>query len=145
MKATYLFLGIALVVAMSSCSNKQKKAEQTTETTEEVVVVDETPAHIGTFEGTLPCADCPGIKTVLIINADSTYSFTSEYLEKEDGLFEQSGVYSLVNNGEVLELVTPSTGEKIYFRIVADGVAVSDAEGTVNEGERAQDYVLTKK
>lgn len=27
----------------------------------------------GTYEGTLPAADCPGIKTVLTLNADSTY------------------------------------------------------------------------
>lgn len=27
----------------------------------------------GTYEGVLPAADCPGIKTVLTINADSTY------------------------------------------------------------------------
>ena len=145
MKAIYLLLSVALVVAMSSCTNKQKQAEQATETTEEVVTVNETPAYVGTFEGTLPCADCDGIKTVLTINEDTTYSLSSEYLGKKDGLFEQSGVYSLVMDGQVLELVTPSTGDKIYYRIVDNGVAVSDAEGTVNEGERAQDYVLTKK
>ena len=143
MKAIYLLLSVALVVAMSSCANKQKQAEQTTET--ETVVVEETPAYVGVFEGTLPCADCDGIKTVLTINDDTTYSLSSEYLGKKDGLFEQSGVYSLVKDGQVLELVTPSTGDKIYYRIVDNGVAVSDAEGTVNEGERAQDYVLTKK
>lgn len=145
MKAIYLLLSVALVVAMSSCTNKQKQAEQATETTEEVVTVNEAPAYVGTFEGTLPCADCGGIKTVLTINEDTTYSLSSEYLGKKDGLFEQSGVYSLVMDGQVLELVTPSTGDKIYYRIVANGVAVSDAEGTVNEGELAQDYVLTKK
>ena len=26
----------------------------------------------GTYEGTLPAADCPGIKTVLTLNSDST-------------------------------------------------------------------------
>ncbi len=143
-KAIYLVLSVALAATLSNCTNKQKQAEQTTEP-EVVVVEDETPAYVGVYEGTLPCADCPGIKTVLTINADSTYRLTSEYLEKEDGFFEQQATYSLIHNGEVIEFFTPSTGEKFYYRILDGALAVSDEKGTVNEGERAEDYILKKK
>jgi uncharacterized lipoprotein NlpE involved in copper resistance len=34
---------------------------------------------VGTYEGTLPAADCPGIKTVLTLNADSTYQYSADY------------------------------------------------------------------
>lgn len=143
-KAIYLVLSVALAATLSNCTNKQKQAEQTTEP-EVVIVEDETPAYVGVYEGTLPCADCPGIKTVLTINADSTYRLTSEYLEKEDGFFEQQATYSLIHNGEVIEFFTPSTGEKFYYRILDGALAVSDEKGTVNEGEHAADYILQKK
>ncbi len=36
----------------------------------------------GTFYGTLPCADCPGIRYELTLNDDGTYVEQTEYLEK---------------------------------------------------------------
>lgn len=36
----------------------------------------------GTFEGTLPCADCPGIDTSLELRADGSYAITERYQER---------------------------------------------------------------
>lgn len=98
----------------------------------------------GTYEGTLPAADCEGIETLLTINSDSTYTLQSEYIGVDDGKFLVSGVYNLID-GELLELITPSSGDKTYYKIVADGVMLSDSLGTENQGELAKHYVLKKK
>jgi hypothetical protein len=37
----------------------------------------------GTFEGTLPCADCPGIQTFITINSDGTFHMEETYLESD--------------------------------------------------------------
>ena len=37
----------------------------------------------GTFEGTLPCADCPGIQTLITINSDGTFHMEETYLESD--------------------------------------------------------------
>ena len=37
----------------------------------------------GTYEGTLPCADCPGIKTTITLKDDNTYTISEEYLERK--------------------------------------------------------------
>lgn len=142
-KLNILLFGV-IAMAMLSCTNAKQKQENET-VTPEVTTTEVAQNFHGVYEGTLPCADCPGIKTVLTINADSTYRLTSEYLEKEDGLFEQQATYTLIHNGEVIEFFTPSTGEKFYYRILDGALAVSDQNGTINEGERAEDYILKKK
>lgn len=38
----------------------------------------------GTYEGTLPCADCEGIRTSLTLDAGGTYTLQREYLGKAD-------------------------------------------------------------
>jgi len=35
----------------------------------------------GTYEGTLPCADCPGLQTLITFNSDSTFHMEETYLE----------------------------------------------------------------
>src|SRR5215831_11048242 len=36
----------------------------------------------GTYEGTLPCADCPGIRTKVQLRMDGRFTLTQEYLER---------------------------------------------------------------
>ncbi|MDD7438017.1 MAG: copper resistance protein NlpE, partial [Bacteroidales bacterium] len=89
-----------------------------------------------------PCADCEGILTKLTIREDTTYDLSSEYLGKKDGKFEVSGVYEL--NGDVLTLITPSSGEKTYYKVLEGSVALVDSTGVLNTGELASQYILTK-
>ena len=35
------------------------------------------------YEGVLPCADCPGIKTRLILNPDGRYELSTQYLDRQ--------------------------------------------------------------
>ncbi len=37
----------------------------------------------GTYEGTLPCADCPGLQTLITINSDGTFHMEETYLESD--------------------------------------------------------------
>lgn len=98
----------------------------------------------GTYEGTLPAADCPGIKTVLTIHADSTYQLTQDYLERKDGHDEASGVLRVLD-GKVLVLERPSSGEQTYYKVKDDQhVVMTDSLGNEPEGKTAKLYVLTK-
>ena len=95
----------------------------------------------GTFEGTLPAASSEGIRTSLTVNADSTYSYKQEYIGEKDANFETSGVYHLIGK-DLIELVTPSSREKTYYKRVETGYMLSDSLGTVNQGELAKHYIL---
>lgn len=143
MNAKFLLMG-TLVVALAGCKGSATKNSTQAKTTEAATeVATKANDFYGTYEGTLPCADCEGIKTTLTVNADSTYYLKSEYLGVKDGIFETNGVYNLLNN-DLLELITPSSGEKTYYKILENSVMLSDEKGTINEGELAEYYVLKK-
>lgn len=145
MKRIMLVMGIALL--MTACGNKKVPSTTNVDSTA-VAQTDSVAAdtsYCGIYRGTLPAADCPGIKTVLTISSDSTYNLSSEYIGKKDGSFVTSGVYH-VKDGKLIELVTPSSGEKTYYKVKdARSVIMTDSLGTEPEGETAKLYVLTKE
>ena len=83
----------------------------------------------GTYEATIPCADCPGIKTTLTLNKDNTFKITEEYLERnvknEDG-----GSFSWDSSGSVITLNGKDTkykykvGENRLFQLNMDGTPI---------------------
>lgn len=147
MKKSLLILAVAALVATASCTDKKASANvEDNDSTSVAVVVNEIDlANVaGTYEGTLPAADCPGIKMVLTINADSTYQITQDYIDRKDGHDEASGVF-VVLDSNVLMLVRPSSGEHTFYK-VKDGnsIVLTDSLGNEAEGESAELYVLKK-
>lgn len=96
----------------------------------------------GTYEGTLPCADCPGIKMELKINSDETYSLYQELLDTdmkgtENGTFawdEASGLIVLKNND----------GREDLYQLEGNQIFRLDPDGNKVEGEQASQYILKK-
>ena len=87
-------------------------------------------AFAGTFAGTVPCADCPGIDTRLDIAADGTFTLSETYQER-DTAFETRGTWTLDADGTRL-LLDPDTkdGTDRHFGIVSkDEIRMLDAEG----------------
>jgi hypothetical protein len=41
------------------------------------------PKLSGTYEGILPCADCPGLQTLITFNSDGTFYMEETYLESD--------------------------------------------------------------
>ena len=147
-----IYLAMATAVALTASCNGKKTAQadaandstSVTDTTAAGENVD-LAAVAGTYEGTLPAADCPGIKTVLTINADSTYELKQDYIERKDGHDEASGVLQVLN-GNVLMLVRPSSGEHTFYKVKdSKSIVMTDSLGNEAEGEMAKLYVLTKK
>ena len=99
----------------------------------------------GTYEGTFPAADGPGIKTVLTIKADSTYQLEQDYMARKDGHDEASGVFKVLD-GNVLMLVRPSSGEHTFYKVKDDNnIIMTDSVGNEPEGETAKFYELKKR
>lgn len=150
-----LVLTAAVIAALSVASCNSKKAgqngnDENASYTEDSALVEKDgsvklPAVEGTYEGTLPAADCPGIKTVLTLKADSTYQFTSDYIDRKDGHDEFSGIYKMLANGVVM-ITRPSSGENSFYKVKDEhSLIMTDSLGNEPEGEIAKHYVLTKK
>ncbi len=144
-----MYLAVIAAAMMVSCNGKKTAQDETTN--DSISVADSVSADVdlaavaGTYEGTLPAADCPGIKTVLTINADSTYQLQQDYIDRKDGHDEASGVLQVLD-GNVMMLVRPSSGEHTFYKVKDDkSIVMTDSLGNEPEGETAKLYVLTKK
>lgn len=141
------FLGIAALALLTvSCNGGKSESTSASDSTNVVTTSQDSLPNTfaGLYKGILPAADCEGINTTLQINADSTYDLRSEYIGKKDGVFEQSGVYTIKDN-KLVVLKTPSSGELIYYVQVENGLMLSDSLATVNQGELAEHYILKKQ
>lgn len=144
-----MYLAVIAAAMMVSCNGKKTAQDETTN--DSVSVADSVSADVdlaavaGTYEGTLPAADCPRIKTVLTINADSTYQLQQDYIDRKDGHDEASGVLQVLD-GNVMMLVRPSSGEHSFYKVKdSKSIVMTDSLGNEPEGETAKLYVLTKK
>lgn len=149
MKNKFMYLAVIAAAMMVSCNGKKTAQDETTN--DSISVADSVSADVdlaavaGTYEGTLPVADCPGIKTVLTINADSTYQLQQDYIDRKDGHDEASGVLQVLD-GNVMMLVRPSSGEHSFYKVKdSKSIVMTDSLGNEPEGETAKLYVLTKK
>lgn len=152
MKRKLIVLTVGALAVLSSCTEKKTTANATDKDSTSVVDTTATDdnyvdlaAVSGTYEGTLPAADCPGIKTVLTIKADSTYQLQQDYIDKKNGHDEASGVFKVLD-GKRLILVRPSSGEQTYYKVKDNNsIVMTDSLGVEPEGETAKLYVLKKK
>lgn len=141
MKKLSILLFAVLAIALMSCTNaKQKNAETTG--APDMHTSEMALDYHGVYEGTLPCADCEGIKTQLTINDDNTFVLKSEYLGKEGGKFEGKGTYS-IEDGEIL-VTQDQDGDQLYYKLQEGSLAQLDADKRLIEGELASYYILAK-
>ncbi len=98
----------------------------------------------GTYEGTLPCADCEGIETTLALNDDLTYQMNTNYLGRNDALEEEtSGTFSWDENGAVITLENKAEAEN-SFKIGEGRIWALDSNGDMITGDLANHYILKK-
>jgi len=86
----------------------------------------------GTYRGTLPCADCPGIKTEITLLADGSYRLGSFYQERSQVAKRDSGSFSWNADGNRILLNNDSSwqflvGENRLFKLDLNGVRISGA------------------
>ena len=94
----------------------------------------------GTYVGTLPCADCEGIRTSLTIRADQTYTLVSDYLGREEYRFEEKGQFAWIKEGEVIEL--RGDDQRSLYRVGKNTLTMLNSDGETATGPMAEMYYL---
>lgn len=147
MKKNLFYVGtVMLAAAMLACTGGKNKPQANADSTknETVDTANTAASYLGTYKGTLPAADCPGIETQLTVNADSTYELLSHNINSKD-TDQVCGVYHMLK-GNVLQLVRPSSGELTYYKVKGNNsVILTDSLGNEPESETAALYVLKKQ
>lgn len=101
----------------------------------------------GTYEGVLPCADCEGVETVLVIESDGSYELTSNYLtqKSDETEFKDRGMIKWDESGSNVTLISTLDTERRQFKVGENQLFYLDEEGNVIEGELAENYILRKQ
>lgn len=127
---------IALALLVGACQTKKTASNQADSAHNSQNSLD----WIGTYQGTLPCADCPGIRYVLTLKDNNSYQLKTQYLERGDSVFTESGTFTWDKNGNQITLA--DRGEK--FQVGENRLFHLDMEGNRITGNLAEHYILTK-
>ena len=150
MKKVFGFLITALLV-FTACKDhstgkeslndslENKKQEQ--QVTSSVTITN--TSWPGTYAATLPCADCPGIKTELTLMADNTYELKEEYLERKVDAIKNQGNFTWMPDSAGIELQGIKNGG-YKFLMQNKQLVMLGADGKAVEGKMAELFILKK-
>lgn len=142
-----------LILACSSmlfiaCGSKSKTNVNTT-VDSAAIVTDTIDMHnaenaldyLGTYKGVFPAADCPGIETILTINANKTFNQHYSYIDRNTTL-DEKGTYTLKGN---LLTLKEDGGSISYYKVEENKVRKLNADKEEITGELADYFILTKQ
>ncbi len=154
MHTTLYSLAIALLL-MVSCQGNTEPARQTKSEKEDKKANEAqmTPDmhnakialdYYGFYEGTLPCADCQGIKTEISLLPDQQYEKTSFYIGTDNTRhFMRAGRFKWKEDGNTI-ILNSSNGPNLYF-VSENALFKLDKDGNRITGDLADKYILKKR
>ena len=95
----------------------------------------------GEYVGTLPCADCEGIKYSVVLQKDGNFALEQEYLGKET-VYQDEGFYKWDASGNVLHL--NSNVSPLVLKVEENRLKVLDQQGKEITGNLKDKYILKK-
>ncbi len=95
----------------------------------------------GSYVGVIPCADCDGIQTEVILNADGSYQLSQQYLGKSADAFVSQGPFSWSDSGSIVLL---ESAQPVQFFVGENQLFMLDQQGNRITGDLAARYRLQK-
>ena len=143
---------LAVCLLFVSCKKEIKKVEIKSDSIVEVSVdtlsiSDNSQNSLdwpGTYKGITPCADCEGIETEIVLNADLTFTLKTKYLGKGDGkIFQETGSFVWDKTGGIITL-EGLKGRPSQYKVGENRLIQLDMEGKIITGDLADKFVLRK-
>lgn len=135
-KGLIQFAAVALLsVGLAACNNKNKQNGE-----QDVLPTD----YLCLFQGTLPCADCPGIETKVTFMPDSTAAITRLYLDSDGTSETEYGTWSYQDSTFVVKTSSNDSvpvQETLSFKVLPDEQIALIGEDNIVKSEN----VLLKK
>ncbi len=98
----------------------------------------------GTYKGVMPCADCEGIETEIMLHADSSYMIATKYAGKKDKAEVKGDGKFVWVDGSHIQLQGIKNEASTYF-VSENKITQMDMAGKKIEGASAEKYILTKQ
>jgi copper homeostasis protein (lipoprotein) len=97
----------------------------------------------GMYKGVVPCDDCEGIETTLILEEDLSYHLRRELLGKDTAVEDVHGKFAFNTEGSVILLAGIAQDHNKYL-VGETMVAQLDEDGKIITGTLAEKYELRK-
>lgn len=100
----------------------------------------------GIYTGTVPCADCEGIKTMVQLHKDKTYVVKTKYLGESDEVFTSTGTFTWNEAGSKITMEAAGKDDRSQMYQVGENVLFHlDNEGNRITGDLSSSYMLQKQ
>ena len=136
-----LLFFITLTMAFAACNNNNKTArEQQDSIRIHQTAPGQTTKLAGTYQGTLPCADCPGIDYQISLYDDHTYSELTAYQGRGENIATvETGTWRAVNDSIAM---LEKKNDSVSFVAAENKLILLDKAGKRIEGMLASNYIL---
>jgi heat shock protein HslJ len=146
-KLFLLVTSIGILSTSISCKNIEKMSLENEKQVVAVSLEHSSQTALdwsGNYEGTLPCADCEGIRTLLVLNKDQTFILKTQYLGKVKTPFESKGSIIWSADGNIITLKS-TNNYNIRYQVGENKLWQLDQNGEKISGELADHYILNKQ
>ncbi|HRP54557.1 copper resistance protein NlpE N-terminal domain-containing protein [Agriterribacter sp.] len=139
----FVSAGILFILSGISCSNPTRKISG------DSAVAQPADGHNsrvsldwkGSYHGILPCADCPGIETVISLDENNTYQLTQKYLDRDTAWHLTSGSFTWTDDGNKIILDKANR----MLQVGENQLSWTDNDGNRVSGALAAHYRLVKQ
>ena len=145
-----LFIQITIILLFFfSCKSRQSSVNTMESMQEETGVIN--PIHnsqnsldwVGSYSGILPCTDCMGIQTMIVLFDDKTFESSSIYLGKSNKLLTENGTFTWQEEGKSIA-ICDNDGEMTVYKVEENQLRMLDSENREVIGDLAKNYILQK-
>lgn len=146
-----LLLSLVVLTGLVACKPKDATTEEaTTQTADTTMTAPPGYENVSTelagmYKGVLPCADCEGIETILVLNADNTYLLKTTYLGKPDAVATEKTGTMRWNPAKNFIVLGGLENAPTMYLVGENKLTQLDMEGNPITGNLADKYVLTKQ
>jgi heat shock protein HslJ len=133
---------ILCIYSLSYCKSLSTNKKSSTQTT-----ADNSRNSLdwdGIYRGVMPCTDCQGIQTTILLNKDLGYTLKRKYLGKSDSVFENAGKFAWNNEGNIITLSDAGGGQSLRYLVGENVLMQVDQNGNKMSGSLPDDYMLSK-
>lgn len=130
---------VLLFIGIASCKSTKKAQTNDLKNTADnsMTSID----WVGTYQGILPCADCEGIQTQLVLKKDLSYVIETRYKGKDEKVFQSKGAFKWDESGGKITL---DNTEKQMYQVGENQLFHLDKNGNRITGDLADNYIMKK-
>ncbi|MDR2980141.1 MAG: copper resistance protein NlpE N-terminal domain-containing protein [Bacteroidales bacterium] len=129
-------IAVLAVLTFGACKSSLKNSEVKSDNSENSL------DWSGIYSNVLPCADCEGIQTTIVLNRDNTYTKTWRYLDRDVSSFTASGTFSWDADGRKITL-SDIAETPLQYLVGENRLLQLDMEGMEIPTDQQDLYTLT--